>query len=90
MSNEPFFICECGSTVLALSHTWINRSQNEEVGFIDDGGRYTFNEAEELGQEDVDHEWVAYCGGCGKGVTVEWLEEGRVRVLLQEKSEEKA
>ena len=83
MSNESFFICECGSTVLALSHIWIRRSKVKEVGFAGEDGRYTLGVAKELDRQDIEHEWLAYCGGCGKGVTVEWLEQSRVRLLLE-------
>ena len=62
MSNESFFICECGSTVLALSHTWISRSKVEEVGFAGEDGRYTLGVAKELDRQDIEHEWLAYCG----------------------------
>lgn len=81
MSEEPFFSCECGSTALAVSHKWTRKSSMEEVAFVDGQGHYTFDDPAELAQEEVDHEWIAYCGGCGHGVTVEWLEEGHVRLL---------
>jgi hypothetical protein len=85
MSEEPFFVCsDCGSNVLALSHTWKERARLEEVGYVGDDGRYTFDDQVELGRSDDDHQWIAYCGGCGRGVTVEWLSENRVRLLLQE------
>ena len=82
MSNKPFFICDCGSDVLAVSHKWTRRHNLEEVGFVGDDGRYTFDPATVLDEEDGDHEWIAYCDGCGHGVTVEWLPEGQVRLLL--------
>ncbi len=82
MSEEPFYICECGSNVLALSHTWTDKQNLEEVGYVQEGGHYDFDPAQTLHRKDEDHEWIAYCGGCGKGVTVEWLPEKRVKVLL--------
>jgi hypothetical protein len=54
------------------------------VGYVGDDGRYTFDDQVELGRSNDDHQWIAYCGGCGRGVTVEWLSENRVRLLLQE------
>jgi len=83
MTKEPYFICsDCGSNVLAVSQTWKNRTEYEEVGFIGQNGNYTFDEPVTVEEEDMSHEWLAYCGGCGKGVTVEWLSKDRVRVLL--------
>lgn len=84
MKKESFFICDCGSTALAVSHTWIHKADMEEVGFVDDNGRYSFDDPAQLKEEELDHEWIAYCGGCGKGVTVEWLDEGHVRIILSE------
>jgi len=84
MANEPYFICDCGSTVLAVSHTWINKADMEEVGFVGDDGRYSFEDPAQVEEKELDHQWVAYCGGCGRGVTVEWLDEGRVRIILGE------
>lgn len=87
MSIEPFFICsDCGSTVLALSHTWTKKSDLEQVGYAQDDGKYSFDKTEKTSETDDNHEWIAYCGGCGKGVTVEWLSEDRVRILLRESS----
>jgi hypothetical protein len=86
MTREPFFICsDCGSNVLALSHTWSHRKDLEEVGFVQEDGRYAFDDQVILEDGEVDHQWIAYCGGCGKGVTVEWVSEDRIRVLLEEK-----
>ena len=83
MNNEPFFICsDCGSSVLAISHTWTHRTGFEQVGFVKEDGQYDFDEEKKLEESDENHEWIAYCGGCGKGVTVEWLSEERVKVLL--------
>lgn len=84
MKKESLFICDCGSTALAVSHTWIHKSEMEEVGFVDNNGRYSFDDPAQLKEEKLDHEWIAYCGNCGKGVTVEWLDEGRVRIILGE------
>lgn len=84
MSEEPFFICECGSDVLALSHTWTKKSNLEEVGYVQGEGQYEFEPSETLNKSDEDHQWIAYCGGCGRGVTVEWLPENRVKVLLEQ------
>ncbi len=86
MSNDSTFICDCGSKVLAVSHTWAQTAKLEEVGFVGEDGRYTFDDPETLNKEELDHEWIAYCGGCGKGITVEWLDDGRVRVVLGEES----
>jgi hypothetical protein len=87
MTKEPFFICDCGSTILAVSHTWTNKTDLEEVGFVGEGGSYEFDEPAQLKLEELDHQWIAYCGGCGKGVTAEWLDEGRVRVIMGEEKE---
>ncbi len=85
MSEEAFFVCsDCGSNVLALSHTWSEKARLEEVGYVGDDGRYTFDERVELEHSQGDHHWIAYCGGCGRGVTVEWLSDDRVRLLLKE------
>ncbi len=84
MSGEPFFICECGSDVLALSHTWTNKKNLEEVGKVGADGRYDFEPAQTIEKRDEDHEWIAYCGGCGRGVTVKWLPENRVKLLLEQ------
>lgn len=83
MSNSPFFICDCGSTVLAISHTWTKKQDMEEVGYVDLDGGYTFDEPAAIAETDINHEWIAYCGGCGNGVTVEWLDDHRVKVLLE-------
>lgn len=82
MAKESFFICDCGSTALAVSHTWVRKADMEEVGFVDENGRYTFDEPTQLEEVELEHEWIAYCGGCGNGVTVEWLDNGRVRIIL--------
>jgi len=83
MSNEPFFMCsECGSNVLAVGHTWTKRANFEQVGYVEEDGRYTFEEEEKIDEEEDNHEWIAYCGGCGKGVTVEWLSDERLQLLL--------
>lgn len=85
MANEPLFACsDCGSTVLAISHTWTEEKDLEEVGTVQEDGRYAFEKKVQLDQRDGNHEWVAYCGGCGHGVTLEWIAEDRVRVLVQE------
>lgn len=55
----------------------------EEVGFVQNGGKYRFDEPTQLNHEHLNDEWIAYCGGCGKGVAVEWLPENRVKVLLE-------
>lgn len=86
MAKDTFFICDCGSTALAVSHTWVHKADMEEVGFVDGDGRYSFDDPSQLKEEDLEHEWIAYCGGCGKGVTVEWLDEGRVRIILGEEA----
>lgn len=84
MAEEPFFICaDCGSSVLAVGHTWTEQAEFEEVGQVRADGRYEFGDRVELGRNEDSHEWVAYCGGCGNGVTVEWLSEGRLKLLLQ-------
>ena len=84
MVRETFYVCDCGSTALAVSHTWVRKADLEEVGFVGEDGRFTFDDPAQLKREDSNHEWIAYCGGCGKGVTVEWLDEGRVRIVLGE------
>jgi hypothetical protein len=85
MTKEPFFICsDCGSDVLALSHTWQDHTKLEEVGYVGEDGRYAFEDKVVLDKKDDNHQWIAYCGGCGQGVTVEWLSERRVRVLLED------
>lgn len=81
MTSQPLFLCECGSDVLAISHTWTERRQMEEVGFVQESGAYRFDEPKSLKHDHLNDEWIAYCGGCGKGITVEWLPENRVRVL---------
>ena len=87
MNEEAFFICsECGSNVLAVGHTWTQRSSFEEVGFVQHDGRYSFDEKEKTGEQEDNHEWIAYCGGCGKGVTVEWSSDDRIRLLLKDSS----
>lgn len=87
MNEEAFFICsECGSNVLAVGHTWSKRTSFEQVGFVNDDGLYTFDKKEKTAEQENDHEWIAYCGGCGKGVTVEWLSEDRIRLLLKDPS----
>ena len=83
MSETPFFICDCGSTVLAISHTWTKKRDMEEVGHADGGGGYVFDKPAALAETEIDHEWIAYCGGCGQGVTVEWLDDNRIKVLLE-------
>lgn len=90
MSNDSYFMCECDSKVLAVSHTWAQKANFEEVGFVGEDGRYIFDDAETLKQEDLDHEWITYCGGCGKGIILEWLDDGRVRVVLGDESVEDA
>ena len=85
MSQEPYFICsDCGSDVLAVSHTWTEKRHFEEVGIVQHDGGYAFEPPKELGHEDEAHEWIAYCGGCGKGITVEWLSDKRVKLLLKQ------
>ena len=85
MSKEPFFICsDCGSNVLAISHSWTKKTDFEQVGTVADDGRYNFDEMDKLNESDYNHEWIAYCGGCGNGVTVEWLSNERVRLLLKD------
>ncbi len=87
MTKEPFFVCsDCGSNVLALSHTWQKKTEFEEVGYVEDDGRYSFDDSVTVGESDDNHEWIAYCGGCGNGVTVEWLSEDRVRLLIKDKA----
>lgn len=83
MTKEPFFICsDCGSNVLAIGHTWIRKTEFEQVGYVQEDGQYNFDKQEKIGEKEDDHEWIAYCGGCGKGVTVEWLSEGRIQLLI--------
>jgi hypothetical protein len=87
MSKEPFFICsDCGSSVLAISHTWTKNAVFEQVGSVQEGGVYSFDKTEKTGETEDNHEWIAYCGGCGKGVTVEWLSDDRVKILLRDSS----
>ena len=82
MSKEAFFICECGSIVLAISHNWTEKLRYEQIGQADNGGRYSLDEPLQVEHKTTEEEWIAYCGGCGKGVTVEWISEGRLRLLL--------
>jgi hypothetical protein len=84
MAEQPFFSCPCGSTVLAVSHRWTARANMEEVGVVGDDGKFALDPPVELAREDVEHEWIAYCGGCGHGVTVNWLDGGHVRLALDE------
>ena len=84
MSKVTSFICECGSSILAISHNWTERSLFEQIGEADDEGRYSLKEPLQVEHKTLDEEWVAYCGGCGKGVTVEWLSDNRVRLLLDD------
>lgn len=85
MTQETFYVCsDCGSSVLAVSHTWTEEAEYEEVGYVQDNGRYQFDKRVELDRKDNLHEWIAYCGGCGKGITVEWLPEDRVRLIVKE------
>jgi hypothetical protein len=86
MSKETFFICECGSTVLAISHNWTEQPRYEQIGQADDEGHYSLDEPLQVEHETMDEEWVAYCGGCGKGITVEWISDRRVRLLLDNKA----
>ena len=87
MSRETFFICECGSTVLAISHNWTEQSSYEQLGQADDQGRYSLDEPLQVERKTLEEEWIAYCGGCGKGVTMEWISEGRLQLLLDDQSE---
>ena len=85
MTQDAFFICtECGNDVLAISHNWREKARYEEVGYVKGDGRYAFDEKLETNREEDEHEWIAYCGGCHRGITVEWLDEGRIRLLLGE------
>ena len=87
MSQETFFICECGSTVLAISHNWTEQSRYEQIGQADDKGRYSLGEPLQVEHKTMEEEWIAYCGGCGKGVTVEWISEGRLRLLMDDRAD---
>ena len=87
MAPEPYFICECGSDILAISHTWTDRRDMEEVGHVQEDGQYRFEQPDQLNQENKNHEWIAYCGGCGKGITVEWLPENRIKIVLEQTEE---
>ena len=87
MASEPYFICECGSDILAISHTWTDRRDMEEVGYVQEDGQYRFDQPDQLKQQDKNHEWIAYCGGCGKGITVEWLPENRIKIVQKQKEE---
>ena len=87
MESEPYFICECGSDILAISHTWTDRRDMEEVGHVQEDGQYRFDQPYQLKQQDKNHEWIAYCGGCGKGITVEWLPENRIKIVQEQKEE---
>ncbi len=87
MASEPYFICECGSDILAISHTWTDRRDMEEVGYVKEGGQYRFDHPDQLKQQDKNHEWIAYCGGCGKGITVEWLPENQIKIVQEQKEE---
>ena len=69
----PYFVCQCGSDVLASSHTWTEKRDMEEGGFVEEGGKSKFDQPEQVKHELLDDEWIAYCGGSGKGITVEWL-----------------
>ena len=71
MNQETFYIRECGSSILAISHNWTERSQFEQIGEADDEGRYSLKKPLQVEHKTVDEEWVAYCGGCGEGVTAE-------------------
>lgn len=85
MTVESFFICsDCGSNVLAIGHTWTEKTEFEEVGHVVGDGRYSFEDRVKTGKGEENHEWIAYCGGCGRGVTVEWLSEDRVQLLLKD------
>jgi hypothetical protein len=87
MVQEPYFICDCGSDILAISHTWTDRRKMEEVGHVLENGQYSFDQPDQLNQQDNNHEWIAYCGGCGKGITVEWLPGNRIKIVLEQKEE---
>ena len=87
MATTPYFICECGSDVLAVSHTWIDKRGMEEVGFVQEDGQYRFDEPLQVKHEHLNDEWIAYCGDCGKGVTVEWLSDNKLRVILDEEKQ---
>ncbi|UCG23288.1 MAG: hypothetical protein JSW55_14175 [Chloroflexota bacterium] len=78
MGKETSYICDCGSTVLAISHNWTEQSRYEQIGQADEEGRYSLDKPLQVEQKTVEEEWIAYCGGCGKGVTVEWISEGRL------------
>jgi hypothetical protein len=85
MNDEPFFICsDCGSNVLAVGHTWTKNANLEQVGYVEERGQYTFEKEEIVSETEDNHEWIAYCGGCGKGVTVEWLSDERLKLVLKE------
>ena len=89
MSKETYFICECGTTVLALSHNWTEQSRCEQIGEVDGEGRYWLGEPLQVDHKTIEEEWIAYCGGCGKGVTVEWISEGRLRLLLDDPADKR-
>jgi len=55
LNSDSLFICRCGSTVLALSHTWAQRARLEEVGFVGDDGRVRVV----LGDKAVQHTAIA-------------------------------
>ena len=82
MSDRPVFICECGSNGLAVSHTWQVRTKYEEVAVVGADGQFQFDGRSEVATEEEAHEWIAYCGGCGHGVSVEWLDEQRVKLIV--------
>lgn len=81
MSSEPFFMCVCGSTILAVSHSWTNHRKMEEIGHVAEDGRYRMGDRMTIEEDDLNHQWVAYCGGCGHGVTVEWLDGNKLRLF---------
>ncbi len=82
MTSDAFFTCDhCGGQALALSHTWRQTQHLEEVGFAREDGSYAFADAVVLNEAAGEHEWIAYCGDCGHGVSVEWLDEGRIRLI---------
>lgn len=82
MSDKPLFLCDCGSDVLAVSHTWRETARYEEVGHVEADGSVVFEKKDKLESEESEHEWIAYCGGCGHGVTAEWLDEHQIELIV--------